>query len=51
MKSAKLKSQAPNFKHQIPNKHQLPKYKIKPFGLLEFVWDLEFGHWNLILWM
>jgi hypothetical protein len=47
--------EAPNDKYQIPNKFQCPKFKILNRivlvivnWLLEFIWDLGFGIWDLI---
>jgi len=42
-KSSFLKSvEIPNFKHQIPNKSQIPMYQIPNMYVV-----LNFGHWDL----
>jgi hypothetical protein len=59
MRNAKwgIKKQAPNLKHQIPNKLQWPKTNnpnlsderlLRSLILwkLDFIWDLEFGAWD-----
>src|SRR3989338_859842 len=41
----------PSSKKQAPNKFQVPIFKPFRFCLLELIWYLDFGIWNLILYL
>jgi hypothetical protein len=54
---SKNNHQIPSTNHQIISKISMTKIQNEAMkygfviGSLEFIWDLEFGNWNLIAWM